>query len=265
MERIILKKELITPEMANQILEKNHINRRLRIDDVNAYARDILNGNWKENSDPITISKSGNLLNGQHRLNAIIKAGVAAEMYVRRDAPDDCIFDIGIPRSAGDTIAIENKVDREFSKNEYVSLARFMVGEELSKRKGGKKITHQEIENYIMENVCYLEKLKYITTGNKKAYFTTVPVRVAVYTALKAGMDKDLLRNFWKVMVYGFQNSEEENPIIAYRNYIINLTQRGRQTWDETIKRGQYAIREYANKTKRKRSVNPGDFIYPLI
>ena len=67
MEQIILRKELITPEMANQILEKNHINRRLRIDDVNAYARDILNGNWKENSDPITISKSGNLLNGQHR------------------------------------------------------------------------------------------------------------------------------------------------------------------------------------------------------
>lgn len=256
--------EVITPERAKQLLERNDINRRLRPVSVEAYARDIENGRWGKNQDPIAISKSGRLLNGQHRLSAIIKANKAVEMLVSYDVDDKCIFDTAIQRTAGDEIAIGGKVETEFSKSEYVAIARFMVGEALNKRKGGKKVTNAEIENYIYENICYFRKLKIATTGNKKMYFNTVPVRTAMYSAVKAGIDPNILHDFWKVLVYGFQSSETDNPIIAYRNYIMGMTSRSRITWDEVIKRGQYAIREYLNKTEKKRSVNPGDFIYPL-
>lgn len=254
----------ITPEMDEKWLEKNR-NRRVRLTDVEKYARDIQNGDWGTNRDPIAFSKDGYLVNGQHRLLAIIKSGISTKMLVERDVEEGCVFDTGLMRSAGDEVKLNRRdIDEEFSKDGYTSIARFMVGEKLNKRRGAKGISNAEIADYISDNICYFRKLKAVIVGNKKQFFNTIPIRVVMYSAVKAGIDTDVLHDFWKVLVYGFQGSEIDNPIVAYRNYVMQMTSRGRTTYDEVIKRGQYAVREYLNKTGKKRSVNPGDFIYPL-
>ena len=66
----------VSPEMATKWLEKNIVNRRIRDYKVNAYARDMKNGDWRLNGEAIVFNKSGQLVDGQHRLNAIAKSGV---------------------------------------------------------------------------------------------------------------------------------------------------------------------------------------------
>ena len=51
---------------------------------VEAMARDIAAGRWMFNAQPICFARNGRLLNGQHRLNAVIAAGQPVEVLVLR-------------------------------------------------------------------------------------------------------------------------------------------------------------------------------------
>ncbi len=67
-------KLLITPERALELLEKNTKNRPIKQTRLNRYARQIKNGNWEYNGETIKIASNGVILDGQHRLWAVIEA-----------------------------------------------------------------------------------------------------------------------------------------------------------------------------------------------
>ena len=96
------KVQVITPELAEQYLTKNTNNYRSMSNSVvNAYATDMKTGNWKFNGDSIKFNKSGILVDGQHRLAAIVKSGVPIQMMVITEIEDDiATFDIGKIRTA---------------------------------------------------------------------------------------------------------------------------------------------------------------------
>lgn len=84
-----LRIETITPEVAEKYLALNGRNRKILAAHVEAIARDIRAGNWMMNAQPICFSREGRLLNGQHRLSAVLKAGEAIEVPVMRGLPDE--------------------------------------------------------------------------------------------------------------------------------------------------------------------------------
>jgi hypothetical protein len=67
----------ITPQLARQWLDStdNSIQRRLSLPHVVYLAKEMKNGHWDLNGQPIQIDKNGNVVNGQHRLNACIESG----------------------------------------------------------------------------------------------------------------------------------------------------------------------------------------------
>lgn len=102
--KITLQK--ITPELAALWLENNAGNRAISIAHVDRLKKEIVSGRWKVNGDAIRISKTGRVLDGQHRLTAIVKSGMEIDSLVLYDV-DDNVFDtidIGKRRSAGDTL-----------------------------------------------------------------------------------------------------------------------------------------------------------------
>jgi hypothetical protein len=76
--------EMVTPEHAKHLLGRNVINRTIRWGWVKYLARQIRQGRWELLSDAIGIRKDGVLINGQHRLLAIIEAGVPAPLFIVR-------------------------------------------------------------------------------------------------------------------------------------------------------------------------------------
>lgn len=106
-----IKKINITPEFAKSLLENNTHNRRLREGAVEKYARDMLLDNWNTDVvDPICISVNGNLINGQHRLYAIIKANKTIPMWVQYGVPENhyLYIDDGIHRPLADRLEQRN-------------------------------------------------------------------------------------------------------------------------------------------------------------
>ena len=66
----------ITPGDAEQMLESNEANRNMRARVVSAYARDMETDRWLVTGETIKIGRHGELLDGQHRLQAIIQNAV---------------------------------------------------------------------------------------------------------------------------------------------------------------------------------------------
>jgi hypothetical protein len=81
--------ETITPERAGEYLAANRGNRNIVQSHVAAMARDIANGQWMFNAQPICFSRGGRLLNGQHRLSAVLEAGQPIEVMVMRGLPEE--------------------------------------------------------------------------------------------------------------------------------------------------------------------------------
>lgn len=72
-----VEKILITPEMAKNLLEKNVTNRRLAPATVKKYAYEMSSGSWMSTHQGIAIDESGQVIDGQHRLSAIVLSGVS--------------------------------------------------------------------------------------------------------------------------------------------------------------------------------------------
>jgi hypothetical protein len=79
--------ETITPASAEGYLRRNQGHRRLVSAHVQALAREMRLGRWILSPQPICFAEGGSLLNGQHRLSALIEAGVSLEMPVARNLP----------------------------------------------------------------------------------------------------------------------------------------------------------------------------------
>jgi len=96
----------VTPAQATRWLATNHINRNLRDGVVAKLAGAIMRGEWRVNGDTIRIDQDGNLVDGQHRLSAIVKANVPVETLVAFNVPRDATvtMDTGIRRTLGDVL-----------------------------------------------------------------------------------------------------------------------------------------------------------------
>jgi len=100
--------ETVTPELAAQFLEGNGVNRKLRKSWVNTLTRAIQRGEWKTTHQGLAISHGGRLLDGQHRLNAIINAGIPVKMAVTYGV-DEAVFDsidTGARRKVSDILGL---------------------------------------------------------------------------------------------------------------------------------------------------------------
>lgn len=76
------REELVTPEMAATYLVSNHNNRRLDMFHVRKLSKDIREGKWVLNGDSVRFDTNGNLIDGQHRLHAILHSGISIPMII---------------------------------------------------------------------------------------------------------------------------------------------------------------------------------------
>ncbi len=103
----------ITPARAKRLLEMNTHTRRPRPGLVDQLASDMSAGHWDLNGETIKISTSGVLLDGQHRLEAVVKSGVTIESFVTEGLKEISqeTVDLGAKRVASDVLALRDEVN----------------------------------------------------------------------------------------------------------------------------------------------------------
>jgi hypothetical protein len=101
----------VTPKLAEQWLNGNTHNRALRDPHVDFLASEITGGRWKENGETIKFSPTKQLIDGQHRLFAVIEAGKSIRALVAWNVSPDSFhtIDVGVVRTAGDTLGVDGE------------------------------------------------------------------------------------------------------------------------------------------------------------
>lgn len=107
----------VDPGLAAHWLQNNFVNRPLSSDVVDAYARDMVNGQWVQTHQGVAFNDLDHLIDGQHRLQAIIKSGVTVRMMVTfglaskikgKEMTTMDAVDRGRPRSVADQLKIQH-------------------------------------------------------------------------------------------------------------------------------------------------------------
>ncbi len=118
---------MVTPELAEKILQSNHENQRtLKQHVVDSYTRAMKAGLWTAgNGETIKFSEKGDLIDGQHRLTAVIKSGTSVPMMVMTGIKEKFLtcIDNGAPRNLGDALKVTGRIRHRINTH---SLAAFL-------------------------------------------------------------------------------------------------------------------------------------------
>lgn len=103
MHSVVVK---LTPQLARELWEKNTSTfGSLDRHTVNRYASEMTRGRWQDNGESIVVSVDGYILDGQHRIAAVIQSGCTITVVlVLNVVASASTFDRGKPRQVSDYI-----------------------------------------------------------------------------------------------------------------------------------------------------------------
>ncbi|MFE9575760.1 hypothetical protein ACFYO1_05195 [Nocardia sp. NPDC006044] len=110
---ITMELELIDPRKAEQYLGKDHFNRNLRKGHYLSQASDMTAGRWQSSHMSIAFDTKGKLIDGQHRLHAIVESGSSVWLFVARnvDASVQEVIYTSAARTGADALKLSGRVD----------------------------------------------------------------------------------------------------------------------------------------------------------
>lgn len=253
---------MVTPEMAAEWLKSNTKNRSLSQAIVNYYAAEMKAGRWELNGETIKFYENGTLKDGQHRLSAVVKAGVPVEMEVRFGVPNDSIIcDRQRKRSVADMINIDNGGKLKTSNVEvgaYNLLVRISTHHNYGKIELSEKNAISFFEDYGNE----FKRAYFIAGVTSSQILRKVSCCAAIWVWIMNGMDEEILKRFCEVARTGFYEDQAEMSAIVFRNYMIKNTRRyGYQQSVEDFYVMLAAIKDFANQKSRTLQYRINDVI----
>lgn len=114
---------IATVTWATHVLETCNPRNRKRSESLVRRIRDsILGGRWQVNGEPVIFASDGTLLDGQHRLFAIVAAGIAVPVLVVRGVDPSAFstLDQGKIRNRADVLSIPTSEGAERAKSSTV-------------------------------------------------------------------------------------------------------------------------------------------------
>lgn len=216
--------ERITPEMAKAYLATSKGNPRWSNKEklaaeklISRYANSIKNGSWELNGETIVFTKSGTLKDGHHRLAAIVRANMPADILVVRGVSDDVkTFDEGSSRPIVQVLRNEWGIDISTQLASALLVWVCMTEGEAAARaidNADRRAMLEDAVWYDAESMCNrkYEGRRLLFTGG---------VICSVYAALKCGEDPERVRQFTDVALKGISTTAEDTAAIIAVKFI---------------------------------------------
>ena len=115
---------MVDPSLAAAWLAKNaQHNRKLKKTVVQDYAHQMKRGEWQLTHQGVAFDTRGVLIDGQHRLSAIVQANVIVPMMVTVNAPSVSFasLDCGVKRSVADLLALDRRLVAVLTSAEVIA------------------------------------------------------------------------------------------------------------------------------------------------
>lgn len=209
--------EKITPEIAQRYLKRNVSNyRKISKSKVAQYAQEMKAGRWQTNGESIAFDESGRLKNGQHRLAAIMMAGIPVEMVVVRGVDNDVnIYDVGSCRSLAQIAQANGAAE---ITNTECAVGNIIVG-------SWARISKGMALPYITQHAEELKRaFRCCGGGNKSNLSRRASAVLATYMMLRQGIPYYELEVFFKAFnsgnTVGMDGYEPSPALVARRMFM---------------------------------------------
>lgn len=224
----------VTPAIAERWLAQNTVNRTLREAKVRQYAADMNAGRWTHSADMICFSPDGLLLNGQHRLHAVVASGCTITFAVQRNTPAEAMqnMDTGAARKVSDVLAWRGEKSAPLLGATAKLLIVYGDGR-IYKDNKTQAVSHGEIADFVDLNPSIRES---VSIGQSVYYHVDCAgsVLAASHFIIAAANDADIATEFMHRLA--FRTSEAPgSPVLALDKRLREI-RRNRQ---------QFPTREY--------------------
>lgn len=227
--------EQIGPEEAAELLRDNDHNRRTDWRVIENYARQMTDGLWTFAGDPIRVSVTGRLLDGQYRLNAVIQSQTTQKFTVIRGLPNESqpFMDVGKRRSPGDVFSMYDVPAPGPAAALTQLLMRYERGAVLEQKHS---ITAAEALAYYQDptNTALINEGTKRGLSVKRVLPLNPSVTGVVFVAASRISDPFTVNAFFEQVVGGL-GLNEGDPIAALRNWLIR-----RHREDLRVNRAEY-------------------------
>lgn len=191
----------ITPELASEWMLRNTRNRRLSEHHVAKLAEEMRRGRWCANGD--AIRWAGDLLiDGQHRLQACIRSGVAFTTLVITGL-DEAVFqtiDVGKTRSNADTLSVEGYKNSRTLAAALNVVRRIRLGTVMISRQG---MCNSEVITVLEANPGIEEQVQWAVGAKKDIMMMTTTSWAAALRYLFRQNGGDAADRFFELMLSG--------------------------------------------------------------
>lgn len=249
---ITSKVETIGPEKAKEYLKANINNPRgnhsLSRSVVKRYAEDMKAGKWELNGEAIEFDEDGVLKNGQHRLAAIIVAGVEVKILVVRGVSRDTIvYDIPLKRNAAQMVNAMG-----FDCNPTITAAAGIIVNKFTKRESPVVIRDYAAKNFDELNRAY----RVCCYGNNK-YSRNAACIAATYLVLRTRTvpvyEAELFFRLFNDYGYTSADGYEAGPAMVARQMFEDRDrQNGYQIQKERLEIIIMALNDFHKNKKRE-------------
>ena len=249
-------KTLVTEDIARSWLERNFCNRPISQSLVEMYERDMKEGRWKTNGATICFSKNGELIDGQHRLTAIVHTGIPQYMWVMTGITKTCHIDDGRKRTLKDQVLVMGvaKTGDAFANTTILAAVKFLYGY----WKTGNGRTHRIIDRPPTEEMVkwmqlHEEAVNLAADLSKKHSRTQVNlnlgfVAAAIMVCSLNGVPENQIREWHKAARTGEYQNETQVSAIKYRNLIIKAPHSKESVMTPLFLQAQHSIKVFGIK-----------------
>lgn len=236
----------VTPSMASKWLAENNTNNRnLRQGHVIRLASDMAEGRWYQTHQGIAFNGNGTLLDGQHRLEAIVLADITVPLLVTTGLAAEAMsaVDDHQRRTVGDALTIGHGMPTSARLTSAAEWVRCGAG-----AYRGKCSKQEKVQFFLDHQVAIRWTLNILTTPKGKG-IGRAPVLGAVARAYYT-VDHHVLERFCNVLESGIPEAAHESVVIKLRDFLIsgNGSAGGWSGGSETYKKTARALVAFINR-----------------
>ncbi len=218
--------QTITPAKAAEMLKSNTTNRPLSRPTVRAFAEAMARGDWMVTHQGIAFDVNGVLVDGQHRLAAVIEAEVPVDMAVFTDVDDNAfdVLDTGKRRNAADVLAIEGEKSSATLAAMVRTVWMYENRPDLTWSGGGAAITNHQV----VQTLALHPKLRnFVTVGEQIAVATGMiksAAGAASYLASRASRKPELEE--WFEGIIDGAGLAKGDPRLVFRRVMFGMARK---------------------------------------
>jgi hypothetical protein len=230
----------VTPELAAAILSEGSRNRNIRRKDVIRYAADMKQGLWATTGEAIKFDQDGSLLDGQHRLSAVVDAQITVPMLFVYDIPraSQDVMDSGRKRSLADQLAMRGHTNCN-TLAAGIKAARDL--ETYGKPRANKNDSVVMMLDWFDNNQEIVNSISPVNKASQPPVKYPSGLAIALhFTMSKLGEEE--ANRFWHVLGYGAQDPGVGAIIVLREKMMVVAAETKRGHLIDTNHRAAYTI-----------------------